>query len=55
MRCTLSGGQIRNIVLHAALLAGENVIGDSELYRAVEREYRQTGGLCPLKEMAVVV
>ena len=55
MRCTLSGGQIRNIILHAALLAGGNAIGERDLYRAVEREYRQTGGLCPLKEVAVLV
>lgn len=52
MRCVLSGGQIRNIVLHAALLAGDKTIGERELYRAVQREYRQMGGLCPLPEMA---
>ncbi|MDD4979337.1 MAG: ATP-binding protein [Gallionella sp.] len=51
LRCVLSGGQIRNIVLHAALLAGDKVIGEHELYRAVQREYRQMGGLCPLPEM----
>lgn len=51
LRCVLSGGQIRNIVLHAALLAGDKVIGERELYRAVQREYRQMGGLCPLPEM----
>lgn len=54
MRCTLTGGQIRNVVLHAALLAGEKAIGERELHRAVEREYRQMGGLCPLQEMAGV-
>jgi hypothetical protein len=54
MRCTLTGGQIRNVVLHAALLAGDKTISERELYCAVEREYRQTGGLCPLKEMEVV-
>lgn len=52
LRCTLSGGQIRNVVLHAALLAGEQAIGERELQRAVEREYRQVGGLCPLPAMA---
>lgn len=52
LRCSLTGGQIRNVVLHAALLAGDNVIGERELQRAVEREYRQMGGLCPLPEMA---
>ena len=53
LRCALSGGQIRNVVLHAALLAGENTIGEHELQRAVEREYRQLGGLCPLSRMVV--
>ncbi len=52
LRCSLTGGQIRNVVLHAALLAGDDVIGERELRRAVEREYRQMGGLCPLPEMA---
>ncbi len=52
LRCSLTGGQIRNVVLHAALLAGDDVIGERELQRAVEREYRQMGGLCPLPEMA---
>lgn len=52
LRCSLTGGQIRNVVLHAALLAGDDVIGKRELQRAVEREYRQMGGLCPLPEMA---
>ncbi len=51
LRCSLTGGQIRNVVLHAALLAGDDVIGERELQRAVEREYRQIGGLCPLPEM----
>jgi hypothetical protein len=55
MRCTLSGGQIRNIVLHAALLAGDNAMSEHDLYRAVEREYRQMGGLCPLQEISAVV
>ena len=54
MRCTLSGGQIRNIVLHAALLAGDKQISERDIYRAVEREYRQMGGLCPLQERGEV-
>lgn len=50
-RCALTGGQIRNIALHARLLALEqgNVISDSALREAVEREYRKTGAPCPLR------
>jgi hypothetical protein len=50
-RCALSGGQLRNVALHARLLAleGEGAIGDGELRRAVVREYRKTGDYCPLK------
>jgi SpoVK/Ycf46/Vps4 family AAA+-type ATPase len=51
MRCVLSGGQIRNIVLHAALLAADKLIGEPDLQRAVEREYRKMGGVCPLPKM----
>lgn len=50
-RCSFSGGQIRNVVLHARLLAlaaGETV-GDAQLVKAVEREYRKTGEHCPLR------
>ncbi len=55
MRCVLSGGQIRNIVLHAALLSGDKLIGEHELQRAVEREYRKLGGLCPLPKMVEAI
>lgn len=50
VRCELSGGQIRNAVLHASQLAlGEHrPIGTSDLGRAVEREYRKSGAVCPL-------
>jgi hypothetical protein len=50
-RCALSGGQLRNVALHARLLALEAgaPIGDSELRQAVVREYRKTGDYCPLK------
>ena len=50
-RCSFSGGQIHNVVLHARLLAlaaGE-AIGDAQLVKAVEREYRKTGEHCPLR------
>jgi hypothetical protein len=50
-RCALSGGQLRNIALHARLLAFDlgEAVGDAELRRAVVREYRKTGDYCPLK------
>ncbi|MBV9883211.1 MAG: hypothetical protein JO276_09400, partial [Sphingomonadaceae bacterium] len=50
-RCALSGGQLRNVALHARLLSleGDGAIGDGELRRAVVREYRKTGDYCPLK------
>jgi hypothetical protein len=53
-RCALSGAQIRNVALHAALLAAE---GDSPLTSghfeaAVEREYRKQGALSPLRGRA---
>lgn len=50
-RCTLTGGQIRNAVLHASLLAVETggAIGTTELEAAVRREYRKSGAACPLR------
>lgn len=51
-RCELTGGQIRNIALHAASLAlseGEN-LNTQFLEKAVRREYRKIGAVCPLKE-----
>lgn len=49
-RCTLTGGQIRNAALHAALLAidRDEQVGDRDLLAAVRREYRRTGGSYPL-------
>jgi hypothetical protein len=50
-RCALTGGQIRNAVLHASLLAldeGE-VVTASHLDAAVRREYRKAGAVCPLR------
>ncbi|HEY9109196.1 MAG TPA: hypothetical protein VIN58_21155, partial [Roseateles sp.] len=50
-RCTLSGGQIRNAALHAALLGlqrpGEGGVGNGELLSALQREYRRAGQHCP--------
>lgn len=53
-RCALSGGQIRNAALHAALLAFDRgtPLGDSDLLAAVRREYRKSGGVCPLRQSA---
>ena len=50
-RCNLSGGQIRNAVLHASLLALESKDGQIStvcLDQAVRREYRKSGAICPL-------
>jgi hypothetical protein len=50
VRCALSGGQIRNAVLHASLLAldaGRHV-STEHLELALHREYRKTGAVCPL-------
>jgi hypothetical protein len=53
-RCSLSGGQIRNVALHAALLAAEAdaPLGSGHFECAVEREYRKQGGLSPLRVRA---
>jgi hypothetical protein len=50
-RCQLSGGQIRNAVLHASLLALEDggPLGSSHLEAGVVREYRKAGDVCPLR------
>jgi ATP-dependent 26S proteasome regulatory subunit len=51
VRCALSGGQLRNVALHARLLAldARAPIGDEMLRRAVFREYRKLDAHCPLK------
>jgi len=53
-RCTLSGGQIRNAVLHASTLALDDgqVITSAHLEAAVQREYRKSGSVCPLRRTA---
>ncbi len=50
-RCTLTGGQIRNAVLHASLLAlGEGKqLSSLHVEAAVLREYRKMGGVYPLR------
>jgi hypothetical protein len=49
-RCVLTGGQIRNAVLHASLLAHANggTITSEYVRAAVVREYRKAGQVCPL-------
>ena len=50
-RCVLTGGQLRNVVMHAQLLAMESrqLLSCEHLYAAVLREYRKSGAHCPLK------
>ncbi|KRA60346.1 hypothetical protein ASD79_08920 [Caulobacter sp. Root655] len=50
-RCALSGGQLRNVALHARLLAlsGDRPLDDEALRSALLREYRKTEAQCPLK------
>jgi hypothetical protein len=56
-RCALSGGQLRNVAQHARLLALDagHAVGDVELRRAVEREYRKLGAHCPLRRPLAAV
>lgn len=53
-RCALSGGQVRNVALHATLLSldGDGVARDRHLEEALLREYRRAGALCPLARSA---
>ena len=56
VRCALTGGQVRNAVLHASLLALEESgpIGSEHLDAAVRREYAKTGEVCPLVAEALL-
>jgi SpoVK/Ycf46/Vps4 family AAA+-type ATPase len=49
--CELTGGQIRNAALHAALLALDNggVVTSPYVEAAVRREYLKLGAVCPLR------
>ncbi len=55
-RCQLTGGQIRNAVLHASLLALDDggMIDAGHVEIGVRREYRKSGGVCPLRPSEVV-
>ncbi|MGZ8181203.1 MAG: ATP-binding protein [Methylobacter sp.] len=50
-RCSFTGGQLRNVIIHAKLLALESqrVIDAEHLYTALLREYRKIGAHCPLQ------
>jgi hypothetical protein len=50
-RCAFTGGQIRNAVLHASLLAIDEagMVTADVLETAVRREYVKLGALCPLR------
>ena len=50
--CILTGGQIRNVCLHAALLAVEEkrALNESHLGLALSSEYRKNGGTFPLDD-----
>jgi hypothetical protein len=51
-RCELTGGQIRNAVLHAsslALASGGGTVTSEHFETAVRREYRKAGAVCPLQ------
>lgn len=56
-RCELTGGQIRNAVLHASLLALNHggVVASSHLEAAVQREYQKSGSVCPLRNQVANV
>ncbi len=57
VRCALSGGQLRNVALHARLLSldRQKPIGDHELREALVREYRKSDAHCPLKPLLAAV
>ncbi len=54
-RCPFAGGQIRNAVLHAALVALQrgSRLRTEHLEAAIRREYRKSGGSCPLRSGGV--
>ena len=57
IRCLLNGGQIRNAVLHAALLAVTEggAVTSVHVEAAVQREYRKAGGVCPLRRTGAYI
>ncbi len=55
-RCELNGGNLRNVALHAKLLARQaGHVPDAEILRAaIEREYRKTGDYTPFRPNLIV-
>lgn len=53
-RCQLAGGQWRNVVLHARLLAlhARSALRAAHLHAALQREYRKSGASCPMRALA---
>jgi hypothetical protein len=53
VRCAMTGGQIRNAVLHGSIRALDEgrKISTAHLEEAVHREYRKSGAVCPLPQM----
>jgi len=56
VRCVLTGGQIRNAVVHAVLLAAGQgqPVDDHSFLSAVQREFTKIGGVCPLRRVLPV-
>jgi AAA+ superfamily predicted ATPase len=53
LRCTMTGGQIRNAAFHATMLAldeGNVALTCSHLKEAIHSEYRKAGATCPLND-----
>ncbi|MGA1839281.1 MAG: AAA family ATPase [bacterium] len=53
VRCTMTGGQIRNAALQATMLAldtGKGILRSQHLEAAIQSEYRKAGAVCPLSE-----
>ncbi|MFN7937152.1 MAG: ATP-binding protein [Bryobacteraceae bacterium] len=53
LRYVLTGGQIRNAAIHAAMLAldrGDGVITESDVRSGIQVEYRKAGASCPVEE-----
>lgn len=53
LRCTMTGGQIRNAAFHATMLAldeGNMSLTCSHLKEAIHSEYRKAGATCPLND-----
>jgi hypothetical protein len=54
VRCEISGGQIRNAVLHASLLSLRSArpLATGDLAYALHREYRKAGAVCPMPQVS---